>query len=129
MDSMAKNQVWELVDLLPGRKTIGNKWVLKIKRKVDGSIDKYKARLVAKGYTQREGIDYEENFSPVVRFVSIRLILAIVAPLDLELFQMDVKTAFLNGELDERSIWINLLVLRSRNKGAKCAALSVPFMA
>lgn len=101
MSSMAKNKVWELVDLPPGRKTIGNKWVLKIKRKADGSIDKYKARLVAKGYTQREGIDYEETFSPVVRFVSIRLILAIVAHLDLELFQMDVKTAFLNGELDE----------------------------
>ena len=101
MDSMAKNQVWELVDLPPRHKTIGNKWVLKIKRKADGSIDKYKAHLVAKGYTQREGIDYEETFSPVVRFVSIRLILTIVAHLDLELFQMDVKTAFLNGELDE----------------------------
>ena len=59
MDSMAKNQVWELVDLPPGHKTIGNKWVLKIKHKVDGSIDKYKAHLVAKGYTQREGRDYE----------------------------------------------------------------------
>ena len=101
MSSMDKNKVWKLVDLPPGRKTIGNKWVLKIKRKADGSIDKYKARLVAKGYTQREGIDYEETFSPVVRFASVRLILAIVAHLDLELFQMDVKTAFLNGELDE----------------------------
>ena len=101
MDSMAKNQVWELVDLPPGRKTIGNKWVFKIKRKADGLIDKYKACLVAKGYTQREVIDYEETFSPVVRFVFIHLILAIIAHLDLELFQMDVKTAFLNGELDE----------------------------
>ena len=101
MDSMAKNQVWELVDLPPGCKTIGNKWILKIKRKADESIDKYKAHLVAKGYTLREGIDYEETFSPVVRFVFIRLILAIVAHLDLELFQMDVKTTLLNGELDE----------------------------
>uniref|UniRef100_A0A2N9FUY1 Reverse transcriptase Ty1/copia-type domain-containing protein n=1 Tax=Fagus sylvatica TaxID=28930 RepID=A0A2N9FUY1_FAGSY len=101
MSSMDKNNVWELVDLPPGHKTIGNKWVLKVKRKADGSIDRYKARLVAKGYTQREGIDYEDTFSPVVRFASIRLILSIVAKQDLELFQMDVKTAFLNGELDE----------------------------
>jgi hypothetical protein len=101
MSSMDKNNGWELVDLPPRRKTIGNKWVLKVKRKADGSIDRYKARLVAKGYTQREGIDYEDTFSLVVRFASIRLILSIVAKQDLELFQMDVKTAFLNGELDE----------------------------
>uniref|UniRef100_A0A2N9GY50 Reverse transcriptase Ty1/copia-type domain-containing protein n=1 Tax=Fagus sylvatica TaxID=28930 RepID=A0A2N9GY50_FAGSY len=101
MSSMDKNNVWELVDLLLGRKTIGNKWVLKVKRKADGSIDRYKLRLVAKGYTHQEGIDYEDTFSPVMRFSSIRLILSIVAKLDLELFQMDVTTAFLNGELYE----------------------------
>ena len=83
MDFRAKNQVWELVDLSPGRKTVGNKWVLKIKHKADGSIDKYKACLVAKGYTHREGIDYEETFSLVVIFVSICPILAIIAHLDL----------------------------------------------
>ena len=98
LSSMDKNSMWELVDLSPGRKPIGNKWVFKVKCKVDGSIDKYKARLVAKGFTQQEGIDYDETFSPIVRVASIRLILAIVAQLDLELY---VKTAFLNGELDE----------------------------
>ena len=74
---------------------------MKVKRKADGSIDKYKARLMAKGFTQQEGIDYDETFSPVFRVASIRLIPTIVAQLDLELYHMDVKTAFLNGELDE----------------------------
>ena len=95
MISMESNHGWDLVELLPGRKTIGNKWVLNIKHKADGTIDRHKARLVAKGYTQQKGIDYEDTFSLVVRFTSIRLILAIVAWMDLELYQMDVKIAFL----------------------------------
>ena len=101
MDSMARNKVQKLVDLPPQRKSIGNKWIFKIKRQADGSIDKFKARLVAKGFTQVEGVNYEETFSLVVRFASIRLLLAMVAHLDLELFQMDVKTAFLNGSFEE----------------------------
>ena len=74
MESMRINHVWDLVDLPPGRKTIGNKWVLKVKRKVNDSIERYKARMVAKGYAQQKGVDYEEHFSHVVRFTSIRLI-------------------------------------------------------
>ena len=100
-DSMVRNKVWELIGLSPQRKSIGNKWVFKIKCRADGSIDKFKARLVAKGFTQIEGLNYEETFSRVVRFASIRLLLTLVAHLDLELFQMDVKTAFLNENLEE----------------------------
>ena len=85
MESMKVNHVWGLIYLPPNRKAIGNKWVLRIKRKMDGTIERYKTHLVVKGYTQQEGIDYEETFSPVVRFASIRLILSIVAHMDLKL--------------------------------------------
>ena len=98
---MKKNQVWDLVDLPPGQKTIRNIWGLKIKLKAYRSIERYKAHLIVKGYTQMDGVDYEETFSLVVRFDSICLILVIVAHLDWALYQMDVKTTFLNGELDE----------------------------
>jgi transposase InsO family protein len=98
--SLVENKTWNLVQLPPGRQAIGCKWVLKKKLKADGTLDKYKARLVAKGYLQKEGIDYEETFSPVVKFMSIRIIFALTVQHDLILHQMDVKTAFLNGDLD-----------------------------
>jgi len=101
MDSMARNKVWELVDLLFGRKSIRNKWVFKIKHRTDRLIDKFKARLVAKVFTQIEWVDYEETFPPMVRIGFIRLLVTLVAHLDLELFQMDVRTAFLNENLEE----------------------------
>ena len=85
LEWMWKNQVEDLVDLPLDWKTIRNKWVLKIKRKTDESIENYKAWLVAKGYTQQEGINNEETIYPVVTFALIRLILAIVARIDLEL--------------------------------------------
>ncbi|KAK0576062.1 hypothetical protein LWI29_011265 [Acer saccharum] len=101
IESMFDNKVWSLVDLPKGIKPIGCKWVYKRKRGMDGEVETFKARLVAKGYTQKEGIDYEETFSPVAMLKSIRILLSIAASLDLEIWQMDIKTAFLNGSLDE----------------------------
>jgi len=101
MDSMYENQVWTLVDPPEGIVPIGCKWVFKKKIGSDGKVETYKARLVAKGYRQRQGIDYEETFSPVVMLKSIRILLAIAAHYDYEIWQMDVKTAFLNGYIDQ----------------------------
>eukprot|EP00253_Pinus_taeda_P028961 PITA_28961 len=85
IDSLAKNNTWDLVELPKGRSVVGFKWVFKLKQKVDGSIKRYKARLVAKGYSQVEGIDFHKVFYPVVKLVSIRNVLALTAFLNLEL--------------------------------------------
>lgn len=101
MSSLFEKETFDLEKLPPDRKAIGCKWVFKIKCKSDGSIDRFKARLCAKGYSQKAGIDYGETFSPVVRYESIRILLALTAVRDLEITQFDVKTAFLNGDLEE----------------------------
>ena len=101
MQSMYDNQVWTLIDPNDGLKTIGCKWVFKKKTDMDGNVHTFKARLVAKGFRQTHGIDYDETFSPVAMLKSIRILLAIVAYYDYEIWQMDVKTAFLNGNLLE----------------------------
>ncbi|KAK4380871.1 Retrovirus-related Pol polyprotein from transposon TNT 1-94 [Sesamum angolense] len=101
IESIMQNHTWELVDLPSGSKPLGCKWILKRKYKADGSIDKYKARLVAKGFKQKEGLDFFDTYSLVTRITSIRVLIAVAALYDLEIHQMDVKTAFLNGELDE----------------------------
>ena len=101
IDSILQNHTWELVDLPPGCKPLGYKWIFKRKKKANGSIEKYKTRLVIKCYKQKEGLDYFDTYSPVTRLTSIRMILAIAALCNLEVHQMDVKTAFLNGVLDE----------------------------
>ena len=85
MDSLAKNNTWDVVELPEGRSVVGCKWVFKLKRKVDGSIERYKARLVAKGYSQVEGIDFHEIFSPVVKLASIHTMLALTTLLNLQL--------------------------------------------
>ena len=102
LKSMDQNEVWNLVELLEGYKKIGCKWIYKTKRDSKGNIEWFKARLVAKSFTQKGGIDYKETFSLVSKKDLLRIIIALVAHYDLELHQMDVKTAFLNGSLEEK---------------------------
>ena len=97
MKSLDRNWTWALVDLLENSKAIGCRWVFRKKNN-----EQYKTRLVAKGYAQKKEIDYNEIFSLVVKHTSIWMLLAIVAQFDLELEQIDVKTAFLHGELEEK---------------------------
>ncbi|KAL0440378.1 UNVERIFIED_CONTAM: Retrovirus-related Pol polyprotein from transposon RE2, partial [Sesamum latifolium] len=101
MDSMGSNQVWTLVDPSKGVGPVGCKWVYKRKLGANGEVTAFKARLVAKGYTQRPGVDFEETYSPVAMAKSIRILLAIAAWYDYEIWRMNVKTAFLNGFVEE----------------------------
>ncbi|GJZ39028.1 retrotransposon protein, putative, ty1-copia subclass [Tanacetum coccineum] len=103
MQSMKDNQVWNLVDLPPNCKTVGSNWLFKKKTNMDVNIHTYKDRLVAKGFTQTYGADYEETFSPVADIKAIRILIAIAAYYDYEIWQMDVKTAFLNGAMAMRN--------------------------
>lgn len=101
MDSIVSNKTWRLVTLPPDHRPIGLKWVYKVKKNSSGEVIKHKARLVAKGYVQQPGIDYEEAFAPVARMESVRLLLALAAQEGWEVHHMDVKSAFLNGDLRE----------------------------
>uniref|UniRef100_H3G5X7 Reverse transcriptase Ty1/copia-type domain-containing protein n=3 Tax=Phytophthora ramorum TaxID=164328 RepID=H3G5X7_PHYRM len=100
-DSLLKNDTWDVVPLPKGRKAIGCRWVFRVKENQAGEIERFKTRLVAKGFSQKYGIDYDETFAPVAKFTSIRIVLSLAAKYGLKLHQMDVKTAFLNGVLDE----------------------------
>jgi hypothetical protein len=101
MKSMCENQVWTLLELPNDRKAIENKWIFKKKTDDDSNVTIYKAQLVAKGFRQIQGVDYDETFSPVAMLKSVRIMLAIATFSDYEIWQTDVKTAFLNGNIEE----------------------------
>jgi hypothetical protein len=99
--SIMKNDVWEVVPRPKGKSVVSSKWIYKIKHAADGSIETYKARFVASGFSQKEGINYDETFPPVARYTSIRTIISLASVLGWKLHQMDVKTTFLNGQVEE----------------------------
>ena len=101
MEALHKNETWDIVEFPVGRKCVGSKWFFKKNFNAQGKVEKYKARLVEKGYSQVEGIEFGDIFSPVSNLASIRFLLSIVATFDLEVEQMDVKTTFLDGDLEE----------------------------
>ncbi|CAM8998803.1 unnamed protein product [Rhodiola kirilowii] len=101
IDALVLNHTWDLVDLPPGKKAIGCRWVYTIKFHSDGTIERFKARLVALGNRQKEGVDYDETFAPVVKMTTVRLFLKVAAVKQWEVHQMDVHNAFLHGDLEE----------------------------
>ncbi len=101
LDQIEKNQIWDLVPRPINKNVIGTKWVFKNKMNEDGQVIRNKARLVCNGYAQIEGIDFEETFAPVARLESIRMFLAFTRHKRIKVYQMDVKSTFLNGNMEE----------------------------
>jgi hypothetical protein len=100
-DYIVKNSAWEIVPRPVDKSMVGSRWIYKVNQAVDGSVEKYKAMFVAWGFSQIEGIDYDETFEPVARYSSIRSIFALSAQMSWRIHQMDVKTVFLNGIIEE----------------------------
>jgi len=118
--ALLKNHTWDLVPLPPARQAIGCKWVFRIKENADGSINKYKARLVAKGFHQVPGFDFHDTFSPVVKPITIRIVITLALSNHWELFQLDVNNAFLNGLLEETIYMIQPLGFEVTDKSLVC---------
>ena len=116
LEALDMNKTWDLVTLPRGRKAIGNKLVYKIKRDDNNQVERYRARLVVKGYAQKEGIDFNEIFSPVVRLTTVRVVLALCALFDLHLEQLDVKWHFFMEILKKKYICSSQKVLRKKAK-------------
>ena len=120
--SLLENHTYDLVKLPQGKKALKNKWVYRLKTENNGSQLRYKSRLVVKGFNQKKCIDFEEIFSPEVKMSSIRVALGLVARLNLEVEQLDVKTTFLHGDWKKKSTCRNLKGLKSKEKKILCAS-------
>ena len=100
-NALISNHTWDLIHSVPSHNLVGCKWVFRVKRHPDGSVDRYKVRLVIKGFTQRPGLDYHDTFSPVVKTSIVRVILCLALQFGWSVCQLDINNAFLNGSLDE----------------------------
>ena len=127
LDALTKNHTWDLVTLPPRQSVVSCKQIYKIKTSSDASIEHYKARLVAKSFTQEYGIDYDETFTPIARISSVRALLAVTAASKWNFFQMDVKNAFLNGDLS-KEVYMHLFLVFLLNQ-TRFVAFDVHFMA
>lgn len=125
LKALEANETWDLMVLPEGKRSIGCKWVYKLKHKANGEIEKHNARLVAKGYTQVEGEDFNETFAPVAKMTTVRCLLTVAIARDWELQQMDVINAFLLGNLDEEVYMEPPLGYNVPRKGMVCK-LKIP---
>ena len=122
LNNFTRNQVWELVERPKGHNVIGTKWVFRNKQDQDGIVVRNKARLVAQGYTQVEGLDFGETYAPVARLEAIRILLAYACAHNIKLYQMDIKSAFLNGYINKEVYVENLPVLKMIRSPTMCTS-------
>ncbi|CAM8990181.1 unnamed protein product [Rhodiola kirilowii] len=99
--ALQSNNTWQVIPLPQGKNTVSSKWIFRVKRHSDGTIERFKARLVARGFSHEEGLDYNETFAPVVKMTTVRTVLALAASKNWPLFELDVNNAFLHGDLHD----------------------------